>query len=159
MPTGIYPRQDPKTIFLKKINKTATCWMWKGAVYAKTGYGHFNTNKKDFTTHRFSWLIHKGDIPEGLLVLHICDVRACCNPEHLYIGNHKDNVRDAVERKRLRPPKWEKHRDAKLNRISVIAIRDLYKSGQWSYARLGEKFGVSKSCIDGVVSGRHWKGL
>lgn len=143
--------------FFDKIDKTQTCWLWIGAL-RPNGYGTFWINNRLIPAHQASWILHHGSIPKGKWILHTCDIKRCVNPSHLYTGTIHDNARDAVERGRLNPLKGENHRDAKLTWIAVRAIRDLYKSGQWSYTRLGMKFGVSKSCIDGVVSRRHWKG-
>ena len=83
--------------FLKKVLKTETCWIWKGALN-NHGYGQFSINYKNITSHRASWIFHKGEIPKGKLICHHCDNRKCVNPEHLYIGTHKTNALDRVKR-------------------------------------------------------------
>lgn len=91
--------------FMEKVHKHSSgCWLWTGAFFAR-GYGSFNTVKggkyKAVKTNRQSWIFHRGEIPEGKFVLHTCDNKACVNPEHLYIGDHAQNMRDAVERKQM----------------------------------------------------------
>src|SRR5437899_12916066 len=78
------------------------CWRWR-ACKSKSGYGKFsiriNGVAKSYRAHRFSMHIYKGfDLNSSELVLHksICTTRLCVNPEHLYIGTQKDNVRDQV---------------------------------------------------------------
>lgn len=50
--------------------------------------------------HRLAWVQAYGPIPDGLSVLHTCDTRACVNPEHLFLGTHKDNTLDMVAKGR-----------------------------------------------------------
>lgn len=77
---------------------TNGCWIWRGAL-GSHGYGVIGLSaKKTITAHRASWLLAKGEIPEGLFVLHNCDVRACVNPNHLRLGDRKENARDLMER-------------------------------------------------------------
>lgn len=83
--------------------KTDTCWLWIGCKNNK-GYGLIHSHRINIGTrdekpvnvqvHRLSWTIHKGEIPEGLQVLHKCDIRNCINPEHLFLGTNIDNVND-----------------------------------------------------------------
>jgi len=76
------------------------CWIWQGSI-ANNGYGNIKYKGKRWNTHRVSYIEFVGDIPEGLFVLHKCDVRACCNPEHLWLGTQKDNMHDASLKGRI----------------------------------------------------------
>ncbi|APX88661.1 hypothetical protein BV394_02040 [Brevirhabdus pacifica] len=54
------------------------------------------------SAHRFSYELHKGTIPDGLEILHSCDVKHCVNPDHLRAGSHAENMAEAAERGRMR---------------------------------------------------------
>jgi len=81
-----------------KININS-CWEWKGAL-TNSGYGKASINHKTINAHRASYEMFKEVIPKGLLVLHQCDNKKCINPDHLYIGDHKQNSKDAKDRGR-----------------------------------------------------------
>lgn len=74
------------------------CWLWTGALIGG-GYGAFFTDHQ-WKAHRFSYQIHKGDIPDHLMVRHTCDQASCVNPDHLFLGTHQDNMDDKVRRNR-----------------------------------------------------------
>lgn len=76
------------------------CWYWTGSFHGgdKLGYGNFRVEDKILLSHRVSYEITNGPILEGLLILHKCDHKGCCNPKHLYAGTNGDNVCDAVQR-------------------------------------------------------------
>lgn len=79
------------------------CWIWRGTLNYK-GYALLSLRRvggsDQCRVHRLMWEMHNGPIPDGLVVRHRCDVRACVNPDHLEIGTVADNQQDMVERER-----------------------------------------------------------
>lgn len=72
------------------------CWLWTGHVNSKhNGYGRFARGYKRRMAHVAAYEIFKGPIPKGLSVCHRCDTPLCVNPEHLFLGTHQENMRDA----------------------------------------------------------------
>lgn len=74
------------------------CLIWLGTTVA--GYGVVSWKNKPIKVHRLMWEIHRGPIPDGLLICHKCDVPCCANHNHLFIGTYQDNTRDAVQKNR-----------------------------------------------------------
>jgi hypothetical protein len=85
--------------FFQKVNKTDSCWLWTGAPNSR-GYGSFAVNRKTTSAHHYSYIIHKGEIPDGLIICHTCDVPACVNPEHLWADTYSANSRDMFNKNR-----------------------------------------------------------
>lgn len=80
------------------------CWLWLRSVKGKKGtnnYGSIHRNGRSFSAHRYSWMKHLGRIPNGMFVLHKCDVRCCVNPDHLFIGTQSDNIVDCVRKNNM----------------------------------------------------------
>lgn len=98
--------------FLGKVKQTESCWLWTGTTYRR-GYGHFgrylNDKRVMYKAHRYAYEFYKGHIPEGLLVLHTCDNPACVNPDHLFVGTHKDNSQDMLRKGRFGYPRNPNH--------------------------------------------------
>ena len=78
------------------------CWLWIGANSGKGGYGQISINGRIKRAHRVSWELHRGFIPEGMLVCHHCDTPPCVNPDHLFVGTYSDNTIDSVKKGRHR---------------------------------------------------------
>jgi hypothetical protein len=89
--------------FWPKVKKTDGCWLWT-ALIEKSGYGRFWYKGRMCTASRVVWNIVNGEIPDGLYVLHHCDVRNCVRPDHLFLGTKKDNSVDMLNKGRCKPP-------------------------------------------------------
>jgi len=138
---------------------------------------------KQINAHRFSYVLHYGEIGDGLWVLHKCDNRKCVNPNHLYLGDAARNSRDAVERNRTakgdrngsrthaekRYKSWiawrrsqpdltkgERNGRAKLTVAQVIDIRKLYESGSFSKNEIARLFNVSNVLVGKIVRRELW---
>jgi hypothetical protein len=93
----------PETIarFWSKVRQDNpdSCWPWPGEK-SDGGYGRFTVRGRRYRASRLAWELAHGPIPKGLLVCHDCDNPPCCNPKHLFLGTHADNVQDRVEKGR-----------------------------------------------------------
>lgn len=137
------------------------CWPWTANVDTR-GYGRFQLNGRSRRAHRVSYELSAGPIPEGMHVCHRCDNPLCVNPGHLFLGRDEDNVADKVA----------KNRQARGSSIGAKLSGDLGGAAKLTWAdvrsiraaavstlqaALATRFGVSKSAISLIVSGRTWK--
>ncbi len=134
------------------------CWIWQGKTYE--GYGQTSARDSGIPhstgiAHRFAFVEWNGPIPEGLLICHKCNVKACINPEHLYAGTHADNSRDA-SLNGTNGLKGSRNHNAKLNERHVREIRRLAKCGL-THRAIAERFVVSVSMVDYICSRKSWK--
>lgn len=87
----------PEQRFLLKINipdDPRTCWEWQASLI--DGYGGFWYKGKTFRSNRFAYLMFNGELEKGKDVLHSCNNRKCCNPNHLRLGTNQENVNDKM---------------------------------------------------------------
>jgi hypothetical protein len=127
------------------------CWIWEGAPAGNNGYGRISVESKHMVAHRFSYELHKGAIPHGMLVLHTCDTPLCVNPDHLFLGDNQSNSDDKVAKQRHY--RGTRHWQAKLTYVQVQAI--LFSNAKQKY--LANKYGVTQSNISAIKRGKTWK--
>lgn len=89
---------DQKKPWYKGLNR---CWEWGGHL-DHGGYGILPHKGKRYAAHRISFMLHHGDIPDGMVVRHRCDNSVCTNPDHLELGTAAQNVQDKIRRERSR---------------------------------------------------------
>lgn len=147
-----------------KVKDVDKCWDWSGACNS-TGYGNVTWHGKVYTAHRvaawLSGLVKEPSAPKNKqakgYVLHKCDNRKCCNPNHLFIGNYTDNQKDAYTKNRRVQPRGEKHTNAKLTQKEVGHIRKMYKNKWFTQTELAKEYGVSQRVISLVVRKESYK--
>ena len=143
--------------FWARVQRGSECWIWTGATDGR-GYGQFFVGPKPCSpmkAHRVAWLLARGPIPPNMCVLHTCDVRACVNPDHLFLGNIATNNRDMAKKGRAHRP-FGNLRHAKLSPTDVEDIQRLYTTGQFTQARLGKRYGITRSAIGKITTGVTW---
>lgn len=147
--------------FEKHVIRQDGCWGWKGPI-DHGGYPVMSCKRSigPDRGHKASWVIHKGPLKKGKHICHSCDNPICTNPDHLWIGTHKENNDDKIKKGRanwVKPP----HKPGSLNGSSklkeeqVIEIKKLLDEGKSCYS-IGPLFGVSKQTILRIKKGTHW---
>lgn len=128
------------------------CLEWEGARNT-AGYGHQKIKGKFLDVHRVVWANANGPIPEGMLIMHLCDNPPCYRLSHLRLGTTQDNVDDKVSKGRTY--RGAAHHSAKLTEDRVLAIREDTRTG----AVVAQEYGVSTSLIHQVRRRAIWKHL
>ena len=140
--------------FEDQLQKVASgCWEWAGKV-DKDGYGVRGSRYGEKRAHRFAYTREFGDIPDGLVVRHKCDNVLCCNPQHLELGSHADNITDKVSRGRQAT--GSKIRTTILDVDRVREIRRLYAEGI-RQVDLASRFGIDQTTTSQIVRRKTWK--
>lgn len=131
------------------------CWLWLGTRRGN-GYGCVGYQNQLFDAHRLSYELHKGPIPDGLLVCHECDNRLCVNPHHLFLGDYGDNYHDAKGKDRH--TRGERNANSKLSDADALAIKLAYQSrvrGE-TVKLLAAKYDVGQDTIRRIGRGEAW---
>ena len=134
------------------------------------GYSRIYVNPKIIKAHRFSWILHFGEIKNGLCVLHKCDNRKCINPSHLFLGTSGENNKNAALKgrsKTVNPENhWTKrgtekiqgsnHGRAKLDEEKVLEIRKLADNGK-RLKEIAVQYGICKHSVFLIFKRRTWR--
>lgn len=144
--------------FWSRVNKTRTCWLWTGTIlshgYGQISLGHPSTpGSKRWRAHRFSWELHNGLVPAGMVVCHRCDTPACVNPAHLFLGSQKANMHDAIRKGRRNAFGHQK-----LNEADVLVIRAQAARGI-GRKDIAQAFGIAPHTVTQIVHRRSWQHL
>lgn len=157
------------------------CWNWVGC-RDHNGYGRVGGRGGRYA-HRYAWTIFNGVIPDRLQVLHHCDNPPCCNPEHLWLGTHRDNMRDRDEkgrgyfgsprhirdmkdsprlpmsaetRKKISLSMKGRHHNAKISEDEVRQIREMRAHKEYSYKELASMYGVNYNTVRKIINYKSW---
>lgn len=146
-----------KKTFWERVEKTDSCWLWKGA--RRLGYGRLLIQGRTRSAHIVAYEEAYGPVPTGLKVMHRCDNPPCVRPDHLTIGTQAENVLDAVVKGRHKNPvmRGERHPLAKLSAIDVAEIRHRAAQGLTS-TEIAKDFPITARSIRRVIAGHRWKG-
>jgi hypothetical protein len=128
------------------------CWTWTWSKNRK-GYGQFYFRGSIKLAHRVSWILHNGEIADGLYVCHTCDNPACVRPDHLFLGTLADNNRDMFSKGRAGILRGEDHPFAKMSDEIVRKIRESSDGGRAA----ARSFGVPWSTFKSIRSRKSWK--
>lgn len=132
------------------------CWEWTGSCLAG-GYGQIGIQGKNRKVSRVAYETWVGAIPDGLWILHHCDNRLCFNPDHLFLGTHRDNMDDAVRKGRMNVGESNVH--AKLTAAEVAVIKGRIGQPRGWMTLAAAEFGVTVSMVNLIAQGKNWKSV
>lgn len=154
------PTESDIQRFWDKVDRKGEneCWEWQGCTN-NLGYGFIKINRRVRRTHRISWELIYGEIPDGLHVCHHCDNRKCCNPKHLFLGTHQENMqdRDRKGRQALKRPRSPQKTGsgayfAKLTDEQVRELRLRCKNEKGlSYKQLANDYGIHRQTLYRII--------
>lgn len=142
----------------RRFDDVSGCWEWPGSRNPQNGYGQLSSwsdgKRRVYTAHRVSFLAFVGEIEAGKHVLHKCDNRPCFNPDHLFIGTHKENMEDMSAKGRATSVvlRGSKHGKSKITEKQAREIR----SSSAPLATLSRIYGISFSAISAIRTGKTW---
>lgn len=136
--------------FWDKVEKRGPndCWEWTAAK-DRQGYGHFRYKGDLINAHRLVWLFTHGPIPKNLCALHHCDNEGCCNPSHLFLGTHRDNMLDMVKKGRHHN-KFQQLTEQQVKEIKIELTEGTF------HRSIAKKYGVVRETITAINRHKSW---
>lgn len=129
------------------------CLLWIGS--QRNGYGAIKINSKVFSAHVVAFLANGGEIPQGYVIGHKCDVKLCVNQLHLECITVAKNNQDAHARRVRNAPRGEELASA-LNEALVRTIREMYKPKDFGYRKIAQTLGINENTVKNVIARRTW---
>jgi hypothetical protein len=127
-PTGRCPGHWPlqrRLDHYTKVDPLSGCHIWQRST-KPNGYGQLTFRMRRLMAHRAAWIARHGPIARGHEVCHRCDERRCCNPDHLYLGSHAENMAEMkVKRRALRRLPLERGRDDPLAGVAEAGLAEV----------------------------------
>lgn len=153
------PDEDFPAYFWSRIEilDNESCWGWKKSLRT-AGYGRVYFHRKCFNASRLAYILTYGEINQDVEVCHECDNKKCCNPHHLFLGTHKENMDDAWNKGIIKPPPvayGTRNTSSKLTEDKVKQIFKLYKSGI-TKSDIARNFGITKQAVGLVLKRVNW---
>lgn len=151
-PLGI--KLNPERRFWMSVEKGPDCWLWTGSMAGH--YGKLRGAVAAIGAHRFSYELHHGPIPPGMVVMHSCDTPKCVNPAHLSVGTYKDNM-DDMDRKGRRVIAALKGQECAQSKLNDDMVRWMRSQRAMTPTEMGRHLGVDPNTVRAVLKRKTWK--
>ncbi len=132
-----------------KVDPVSGCWLWQAGL--RDGYATLRVGDKRKSAHIWAYERFIGKIPEGMLCCHKCDKPECVNPYHIFLGTHKDNIFDAMQKNRMKSGNR-----TLLTKEEVTGIVKKFKNGQ-SKTAIARMLKLDHSTVCKIINGKSYR--
>ena len=137
------------------------CWLWFGCLGGPDGrpqIGLADGTKTIEFAYRIAWKRWRGPIPQGMEVCHSCDMPACVNPDHLFLGTHAENMADMARKGRGHGPCQDRQSARYITKLTAVDVLAIWASPKGQY-ELADDYGVRQPAISSIILRKTWKHL